>query len=50
MGITNIFLNYNVEDELKVLSEQFNAADNLLFSPYQMLNNEYFKYNKGIFQ
>ena len=41
MGITNIFLNYNVEDELKVLSEQFNAADNLLFSPYQMLNNDY---------
>lgn len=41
MGINNISLNYNLENELEILSSEFSENNELLFSPYQMLNNDY---------
>lgn len=41
MGISNIKVNYDYNQELEKVNSHFKRKDELLFSPYQMLNNDY---------
>lgn len=41
MGIIDVEYNFDVEKELRIISDEFNGQTELLFSPYQMLNNDY---------
>ena len=41
MGISEIKVNYDYNKELEKVNSHFKRNDELLFSPYQMLNNDY---------
>lgn len=41
MNIIDVSFNFDVEKELEIISKEFSNQTELLFSPYQMLNNDY---------